>query len=277
MMPSKMISPRVARRGRAGRPAFTLIELLVVIAIIAILAAMLLPALSKAKIKAEGIKCISNQKQMILGWLMYKDDHEDTMVANAGLTAPTGYPWWVNPNYMGWNLDNANTNVQQLKNGLLSPYINAGISVYKCPSDKQQAKNGDRLRSISMNAQMGALKVGTYTPPNFNPGYQTFFKVSQLGNSFPPVMAFIFLDEHPDSINDGYFQPDMINLKFPDVPSSLHNNAGAFSFADGHAELHKWKDDLVNHPVTKTALQNLSAVSNSKDLGWLREHSTIKN
>ena len=277
MQTIRLISDGWNRRAVGSRSGFTLIELLVVIAIIAILAAMLLPALSKAKARAEGIRCVSNLKQMQLAWIMYKDDFNEVMVPNGATGAPANFSW-VNPNYMDWTTGTANTNFALLKAGLLSPFLNNGVAVYKCPADKTPAANGDRVRSISMNGQMGAASSGApafYTPPNYNAGYRQFKKATELGGSFSAVQAFIFLDEHPDSINDGYFQTDMTVNRFPDLPASYHGTSGGFSFADGHCELHKWVAEAVK-PITKQIQQNISAAANSADLVWLREHSTTK-
>jgi prepilin-type N-terminal cleavage/methylation domain-containing protein len=265
---------------RAGgfRSAFTLIELLVVIAIIAILAAMLLPALTKAKARAEGIRCVSNLKQMQLAWIMYKDEFNELMVPNGAVGAPANFAW-VNPAYMDWANGNANTNVALLKTGLLSQFLNNGVGVYKCAGDKVAADNGDRVRSISMNGQMGAASSGApsfYTTPNYNPTFRAFKKATELSGTFPPVAAFIFLDEHPGSINDGYFQTDMVNAKFPDLPASNHGTSGGFSFADGHSELHKWRDFAIKPVVKGQSVQNVGASVNSDDWLWLKAHTTIQ-
>ena len=169
-----------------------------------------------------------------------------------------------------------NLNLNALRNGLLSPYINAGIAIYKCPSDKIASANGDRVRTVSMNSEMGVGSGVTATPDYNQGGFRRFNKVSDLGNSFPPFKAFVFLDEHPGSINDGYFQVNMNSNVFPDVPGSLHSFGGSFSYADGHAEIHKWRDDARIPVVKNISLQNVPA-PNGQDLTWLREHTTIKN
>src|SRR5438445_10432363 len=145
------------RRWRARRGwAFTVIELLVVIAIIAILAPMLLPVLSRAKNKAQGIKCISNLKQLQLGWQLYATDFSDYMVPNA----PLGYPpeqSWCDSAYQSWGNSDANTNADVYRKAILAPFLGGQLGVYKCPADTIPSLNGPRLRSYSMQSQMGNL------------------------------------------------------------------------------------------------------------------------
>ena len=236
------------RRAFPGcRGAFTLIELLVVIAIIAVLAALLLPALAKAKTKGQGISCLNNLKQLQYAWFMYASDSGERLVYNNsnGAGEPVG---WV----MGWlphPLDA--TNVNLLKQGLLWDY-NKSLPTYKCPADQSTAIESDgkpypRVRSVSMNGNMNGNSWYTATIDNT---YFTYRKYSEITRP-PPAQAFVFLDEHPDDIDDGYF---LVNLTVPSVwgnmPANYHNGACGFSFADGHAEIKKWRDPdtLAAHP-----------------------------
>ena len=261
---------------------FTLIELLVVIAIIAILSAILLPALSLAKGRAQAILCLNNTKQLTLGWQMYADDFEGRLPYNLGMAGSSfRTPLnWVN-NVMSWGLDSDNTNTATLTEASLGPFVSQATAIYRCPSDHvvsaaQSAAGWDgRIRSYSMNAMVG--DAGDFSTNGFNinnPEYTQFFKITQIPQ---PTEIFVFLDEHPDSINDGYFLERDYYSEWHDLPASYHNGATAFSFADGHSALHRWTQpgtcrpplpDVANLPISVPS-------SGNQDLEWVLGHMSV--
>ena len=180
------------------KSGFTLIELLVVIAIIAILAALLLPALSKSKAKAQGIGCLNNARQLTTAWFLYADEEQDRFVNNHGRDETRQKrQTWAN-NVEDWLNSDDNTNLTLLTEAKLASYLGKSAGVFKCPADKSVAASGPRIRSMSMNSLVG--DPGELTN-RYNPTYVQFFKSADLIN---PSQIFVFLDEHPDTINDGY-------------------------------------------------------------------------
>ncbi len=286
-----------AARCRTHAPGFTLIELLVVIAIIAILAAMLLPALSRAKMKAQQAACISNQKQLMYAWLLYSSDFNDRVVVNANNVAQgQGIVGWVN-NVMKWDFPpspswSQNYDTSYLVNALLAPYCGKAVGIYHCPGDTAYGVNGPRVRSYSINGQMGGnCGSDSQGPQNLNQygagkNWKLFMKQADiLGSGFGPTTAWVFIDEHPDSINDGLFRVDLQGVAadysggtydWADYPANNHGASGVLGFADGHATARKWTDAaLVPNPVKHIKSSTLTATAPYTDLIWLRQATSV--
>ena len=230
--------------------AFTLIELLVVIAILAILASLLLPALKDAKSSATTTQSLNNLRQLTLACLVYASDAEDSLPYNMGedeirlRVAQQEYLNWTS-SIMSWELDSDNTNTALLTRGGIGPELSGSPKTYRCPSDTAvsdiQARAGwtSRVRSYSMNAMVGDAGEYTRSGTNVNnPDYQQFFRLSQIPN---PTRIFLLVEEHPDSINDGYFLNKPGTNEWMDLPASDHRGAGNFSYADGHVASYKWR------------------------------------
>jgi len=250
---------------QAGKPpGFTLIELLVVIAIIAILAALLLPVLSQAKQKGYAITCVNNARQLNVAWILYAGDNWEAL--------PPNPPWSLAGSWVcgleTWSAANSdNTNSVLMMQGVMGPYAkNPGI--YHCPSDGSTVPGeGPRVRSYSLNAFVGSQP---FTPDT----HQIFLRMTDFKK---PADTYTFLDEHPDSINDGWFLPVLSTTDtsdWQDLPASFHNGACNFAFADGHAQAHKWQDTSTLKLITDQYRQGLpfTPAPPARDLAWMIQH-----
>ncbi|HEY1789875.1 MAG TPA: prepilin-type N-terminal cleavage/methylation domain-containing protein [Verrucomicrobiae bacterium] len=300
---------------KARKRAFTLIELLVVIAIIAILAAVLLPVLISAQAAGQRTYCLNNLHQIQLGWVMYYNDNSGNFPYNVPGT-DTNINWVANnEDYTGGSADTNSALLVDSHHSQLAPYDQNPAS-YKCPVD--QSKNDGlsgypRVRSYSMSQAFGGTANGTIYDPTSGkavagawlgaignneqspslantPGNWTvYLKDNMMHGALGPADLWVLIEEHPDSINDSAFASEQVNSKgvtvFVDVPSNIHKTTCPFSFADGHAEMHTWRNPGVippisyNHSIAGSGASGTGGGSvhsfpNDVDIYWMANHTS---
>jgi prepilin-type processing-associated H-X9-DG protein len=266
---------------------------LVVIAIIAILASLLLPALGRAKLKAQAVQCMNNRKQMMIAWRLYVEDNTDRLPTAWGYSATDWIPydfemsWSGNPVTDGQNRNNWDVDLV-IKKSLLWPYCGNSAGIWQCPAESKwpcvpstgplKGNTLPRQRSCSMLSWFNSSDCDQFTGCS---GYTKYRKMSDVLHP-GPAMTIVFLEERCDSINDGEWCTSMNGWPdkpqqwiMIDFPASYHGGAGGLAFVDGHAEIHKWRDPRTTPPIGK--LYNLDVPSpNNQDAYWIMERSTRK-
>ena len=272
-----MNSTRPVSNVNGRESAFTLVELFTVLVVIAVLSTLLFPVLAASRPPAQAYQCLENQRRMVLAWRLYSDDYNGKIALNyssmsGGVTPDPTSPIATNGNWVQGDVASppAWTNTLLIKVGSLFPYTKS-VALYKCPADPTTVFSAyvqlPRTRSISMNCWLNPSNA-------WNSACRVFRNQTDITNP-APANLWVFLDENPATINDGFFVCDPSNpTKWVDIPAAYHGGGSGISFADGHAIIRKWSDPVV--------LRGLSGGSGGispqqfppTDLQWLEAHST---
>ncbi len=262
------------RNGYPRPGGFTLIELLTVVALVIFLAMLAMPAFTKTTARTLGMTCLNNMRQLTAAWKMYAVDNNDMLPANVG-TASSAQGWVKGVENWGFTADN--TNSALLTQGLIGPYTLNNLQIYHCPADTSAGfGQGLRVRSVSMNVCVGNRADIGGSPTYVN--FVQFIRMSDFGN---PAGNFVFLDEHPDSINDGIcfiLVSGANTTTWADLPAAYHNGSGSFSFADGHAEFHEWLNPSTRRPIMKNSFVPLSLGAGPyDDILWVVQRMSVSH
>lgn len=265
------------------RRAFTRTELVALVSVAAILLSLAVPAFGRNLTGARVIECLANKQELMRAWAAFAGDHDGT-VPGVGIglsTSTTNYlpemPWARGT--MSWDSGADNTNVLRLTDPIqasLAPYLNRKITPFKCPADVyqspiQKARGWTRLRSVSANAAVGPGTDNGLLDPAF---YRHITKVSEFTTP-PPADTWVYIDEHPESINDTVFYPPSSSLQWVDFPAGYHDRAAGFGMADGSAQMHRWLSPRTVPPVTYNNFfpPNVSTPDDRADVAWVRNRT----
>jgi prepilin-type processing-associated H-X9-DG protein len=280
-------APRMLRSGR-NRTAFTLVELLVVVSLAVFLFATLVPVMARSRSNILAVQCMNNNRQLCAAWRMYADESRDNIVFASddglGTRNPFNqYAWTASHlDFVANNTANWDTNADIVTHPLW-PYTAGDASIYRCPADQSFViVNGvakPRVRSYSINAYLGGSTGGSI---GLSPGYRLFLKTTDL--SAPgPAKTTVFIEERWEAINWGNFLTDMAGYSpsnpslytfQQDLPGDIHGFAGSVSFADGHVELHRWRDARTVPRLPQQGVVTNLSVPRDQDVAWLQDHAT---
>ncbi len=252
-----LASPTKGQNSMKSR-AFTLIELLVVIAIIAVLMAILMPSLKLAKDQAQRVHCVSNTKTLALGWFMYKDENDGRIVGGSSFVindevSKKPIPPWVAGQSASQGASGWDQQMEEIEDGALFPYVK-NVKCYRCPADRRKESASGRMaafRTFSIAGGANGERWGTY---------DVIKLYTELKN---PAERYIFVEEmdtRGNNLGSWQMHPRKTGSTWVDPVAMWHNKKSTLGFADGHAEMHDWKDQsfiewnlkAMNEPSTFT-------------------------